>query len=140
MASEVNGWSKLEQYVLLSGQQVIVDMHRVLPIKEQHMFFDHYALHLVMPNWQAILQAKLRQIAGYPGEFLRFTWLDAANLDHSPIGQPNALGQVIEHDHASHRSRQRGNQQPVIPPRDTSGNRTRGITPQAVSRQPFSAQ
>src|SRR5262245_57063223 len=71
---------------------------------------------------------------------LRLASFFASNLDQSAVRKSNVLRQVIQHHHSAKWRWQRRNQQPVISPCHAADDRSGGVSPQPVRREPFAAQ
>ena len=103
--------------------EVVVDVHRVLPVQHQEALLDDRAVHLVAPQGQALFEPELREVvrAGHLQHAARA--LLPADLEARTIGQTHPLGDVVEHDGAPERRRQGRDEQPVVAARRHAGDR-----------------
>src|ERR1051326_1260502 len=128
---------ELELHGRLALRQAIADEHRVLLVRHQHPLLDARALPFVLPDWQSGFQPEGREPSGDLGVEpsrrallpTERAWLAAFNAD--------SLREVIEHNDPADRIRQRGDQQPVIPPRVDAGNGAGSVATQSVRLEPL---
>ena len=115
----------------------ILDVHGVLPVRQQHALFDDRAAQFVVPDWQAHVEAKLGQIGGA----VDFEHATNAFLSAEPssgaVGQAHEFRQMIQHHLTPQRRRQSCNQEPMVAPRCHAGYRAGRIAAQAIGHQPF---
>ena len=62
VTTKMHGWAQFQQDSLVPAKQPIVDLNRVLAMKEQHVLLNGDVLHLVAPDRKLVLKAKLRQM------------------------------------------------------------------------------
>src|SRR5579871_250546 len=131
---EMNGGANTQPH-LLTTQQPVSHMNRVLAVGHDQPLLENNLIGFVSPDRQAGLEAKLRDrervFSGTAGQFRR------ASIHGMTVGPTQPLRERIANHHAAARSRQRGNQQSVITPRDGPPDSSRRITAQPVRYEPL---
>src|SRR6266481_1879014 len=104
------------------------------------MLLQHDSFDFVAPDRQMVFKPKFRDEMSDVLRFLRLASFLSPDLDYSTVCKPDVFGQMIQHHHPAKGSRQGRNQQPVISPRYTAADCSRGIAAQPIGREPFPAQ
>src|SRR5206468_12939228 len=69
---------------------ILVDVDRVLLVRQQHALLENHVVHLVAPDGQALLQAEFRQVIG-PVQFQGVGTFFAAEEEGFAAGQAEQL-------------------------------------------------
>ena len=132
---------QLEPDRALALDEPIVDIDRVLLMREKNALFQGETVRFITPDRQAELQAERFQVLGPvqvqrrgAGAFL------AAETKRGTVGKTKKLGEMVEHVLPAQRRRQSGDQQAVIPARRHAGKGSGGVSAQAVGHEPFAVQ
>ena len=117
--------------------QPVGDARGVLAVGHDHPLLQHHPLVLEPPDGASVLDAKVDQVlreerAGGPFE--------AGQPELVAVGGHHRLDQVVQHQHAPQRRRQRGHQQPMRPARRRGADGPRRVAAQAVGQQPLAPQ
>ena len=112
-------------------------MHCVLHVQHEEPLLQNGPVHLVAPDGQSLFETKLREMvsAGHLKHAARA--LVSADLEARAVCQTQPLGEVIEHDRATERSRQRRDEQPVVASRRHTRDRAGGEAAEAVRHEPL---
>src|SRR5690606_17316057 len=98
--------------------------------------FDDDPADLVMPGGELILEAEFLEVMGAL-ELLGGVWIEPADLDERAIGKAYAFVEMIEHESASERRGQGGDEQSVVPPGDGAGDGAGSKTAEAIGDKPL---
>src|SRR5579859_1824441 len=102
-------------------------MNGILSVEKKNVLFEHDSLQFVTPDRQPVFEAKLGYEMPVLVRLFRAAGLFSTDMDQTSIRHSDMFGQMIEHDGAAERSRQRGDKQTVIAPRNAAGDRAGGI-------------
>ena len=119
------------------SSDAIGDVHRVLLVRHHDALLDRESVDAVEPDRQPQLEAELGQMLGAVRRVRAGDFVLVAEPDDAVPGQPHALEQVIEQDHAAERRGQRRDQHAVVAARQHAGDRAGGVAAEAVGDQPL---